>query len=55
VIRAIFNESPVFKDMFSVPQPADALEEGSSKAHPLKIDGVRKEDFKNFLRLFLPT
>jgi hypothetical protein len=55
VIRSIFNESPVFKDMFSVPQPADAPEEGSSEAHPLKLEGVRKEDFRNFLRLFLPT
>jgi hypothetical protein len=40
--------------MFNMPQPPDAPREGSSVEVPLKLDGVRKEDFKNFLRVFLP-
>jgi hypothetical protein len=50
----IFASSPVFMDMLVMPQPSGA-QEGSSPQYPLRLDGVDKEDFHNFLRLFLPV
>jgi hypothetical protein len=55
VIRGVFADSIVFQDMFSVPPPADVPVDGSSREHPLKLEGVTKADFKNFQGLFLPT
>jgi hypothetical protein len=55
VNQEIFSSSPVFADMFDMPQPPATPREGSSAETPLKLEGIRKEDFKNFLRLFFPV
>jgi hypothetical protein len=55
VNRSIFSDSPAFEGMFNMPQPTDAPREGSSFDCPLKLpEGVRQDDFRNFLRVFLP-
>lgn len=44
-------ESPVFKDMFSM--PADSLTDGCSDESPLILPGVRASDFRTFLKALL--
>jgi hypothetical protein len=46
----MFAQSPVFDDMFSVPQQPTLAREGFDAEHPLRLDGIGIQDFKNFLR-----
>lgn len=52
VPRRLFNESPIFEDMFAVAQNAPL--EGSSDTHPLRLDGVSAPDFKHLLQYLFP-
>jgi len=46
------NESKIFAELFSVAEGADS--EGSSECNPIRLQGVRSKDFKNFLKLLYP-
>jgi hypothetical protein len=54
VPRAIFADSPVFRDMFTMPQAEDTITDGDSDDHPLKLMSVRADDFKLFVRAVVP-
>jgi hypothetical protein len=54
VPRCVFDDSPIFSDMFSVPPTPGVPVDGAEKAHPLKLEGVKVVDFKSFLKVFLP-
>jgi hypothetical protein len=51
--KRIFNDSAVFSDMYDLPQDPCHPADGVDEAHPLKLDGTKKTDFENFLRLFI--
>lgn len=44
-------ESEVFRTMFELPQSPDCATDGSVDAHPIRLDDVRREDFKQLLRV----
>jgi hypothetical protein len=44
----------VFRDMFKLPKSADSAE-GTCKEHPVKLEGIRKSDFEQLLRVMFPT
>jgi hypothetical protein len=49
--------SPVFRDMFSVPQPEGSSEgdlEGSSDGHPIVLEGYKNVDFERLIALLYP-
>jgi hypothetical protein len=54
VPRSVFHDSHIFADMFSVPSPPNTPVDGSSAEHPLRLEGVTRDEIKVFLRLFLP-
>ena len=41
----------MFRDMFSLPVAGNA--DGSSDDNPIRLDGVRKEEFQRFLEVLL--
>jgi len=45
------RQSDVFRDMFQLPVPAGKLPDGSSDERPLLLEGIRKEDFQQILRI----
>jgi hypothetical protein len=53
VPSAIFDESEVFQDMFSVPQEV-LIRDGSSEEHPLVLEGYLASEFEQLLRVLLP-
>jgi hypothetical protein len=50
VPRRLFAKSPVFQDMLSLPQATSAIPEGMDDQHPLKLEGVKYNDYKLFVR-----
>jgi hypothetical protein len=46
--RAAFNGSPVFEQMFSLPQIG--VSDGSNKEHPLILNGLTVDGFRAFAR-----
>lgn len=56
VPRERFNESPVFRDMFSLPQgtPSGATPEGSLSCSPITLVDVERIDFESFLGFITP-
>ena len=44
------RESEVFRDMFDLPVPEDAESDGTSEAHPLRLDGIQLNTFRPFLK-----
>jgi len=46
------RDSAVFRDMFLLPTKKP---EGESKENPLRLDGVRQEDFRQLLRVMYPA
>lgn len=56
VPRHGFEEhSEVFRDMFSMPAVCDSEgEEGGSDENPIRIDGVDRQSFKDFLAVLYP-
>jgi len=49
------QQSEVFRDMFELPVSNNTLPDGSSDEQPLRLEGVRKVDFKELLRAMFPT
>ena len=41
--------------MFQLPVPAGTIPDGFSDKHPLLLEGVKKEDFHQLLRVMFPT
>ncbi|KDQ50885.1 hypothetical protein JAAARDRAFT_199588 [Jaapia argillacea MUCL 33604] len=52
--RYFENDSEIFRGMFSVPVPEGSPADGSSIDHPLRLEGVRKDDFRQLLRVMYP-
>ncbi|KAI6163367.1 hypothetical protein EDD17DRAFT_1812868, partial [Pisolithus thermaeus] len=49
-------QSPVFRNMFSMPPPPDVEVEGLSDEHPIVLpEPVKARDFKRLLKVLLPT
>ncbi|KAH7877256.1 uncharacterized protein C8R40DRAFT_1040680 [Lentinula edodes] len=48
------NESEIFRGMADVPLPSDGTAEGMSDDHPIRLEGVSKEDFRQLLRVLCP-
>ncbi|CAA7260395.1 unnamed protein product [Cyclocybe aegerita] len=47
----LVSESTVFETMFSLPQNQDEMVEGETDHHPIKLEGVKHDDFKHLLRV----
>jgi len=53
--RAPFERnSEVFQDMFGLPVPENTVTDGSSDENPLRLDGVKKADFRQLLKVMFP-
>jgi hypothetical protein len=52
--RAFLNDSAVFRDIFNLPNSADSAE-GTCREHPLKLEGIKKSDFEQLLRVMFPA
>ncbi|KAG6819859.1 hypothetical protein H0H93_007945 [Arthromyces matolae] len=48
------SNSLVFADMFMIPQGTAADVEGSSDNNPITLDQVKKDDFRNLMKVILP-
>jgi hypothetical protein len=48
--RALLLESPVFRQMFELPVADKTIADGSDDEHPLKLEGVKVEEFEFFVR-----
>ncbi|KAI6015576.1 hypothetical protein EDC04DRAFT_643609 [Pisolithus marmoratus] len=54
--RTLEAQSPVFRDMFSLPPPPDVEVEGSSDEYPIVLpEPVKADDFRRLLKVLLPT
>jgi hypothetical protein len=50
-------ESEIFSDMFQLPAPTDGTSpppDGLSDDRPLRLDGIKKSDFIQLLRVMFP-
>ena len=49
------SQSKIFRDMFSLPvtEITEFDTEGSSDNNPIRLDGIKKEEFKLFLEVLL--
>ncbi|OBZ75084.1 hypothetical protein A0H81_05026 [Grifola frondosa] len=54
VPRNVFEESEIFRTMFSLPVPDGGVADGSSDEHPLHLEGIACDDFRPFLRVLVP-
>ena len=55
VPRALFeNTSEVFRGMFKLPVPEGEAPDGYSDQQPLRLDGIKKEDFRLLLKVLMP-
>ncbi|GBE86157.1 hypothetical protein SCP_0900340 [Sparassis crispa] len=52
--RNLESDSEVFRDMFAMPVSGNATADGSDDEHPLRLEGVAKEDFAQLLRVIYP-
>ncbi|KZP28467.1 hypothetical protein FIBSPDRAFT_779866 [Athelia psychrophila] len=48
------RESEVFRGLFTLPPPPDAPMEGLSDRHPLLLEGIKEDDFRQLLRVMYP-
>ncbi|KAH8110455.1 hypothetical protein DFH11DRAFT_1619815 [Phellopilus nigrolimitatus] len=48
------RDSVVFRDLFALPPPPGQPVEGSSKEHPIRLEGASSVDFAKFLVLHYP-
>ncbi|EGN92770.1 hypothetical protein SERLA73DRAFT_190623 [Serpula lacrymans var. lacrymans S7.3] len=46
--------SKVFREMFQLPAPEGGVADGCDDDHPLHLEQIKKEDFKQFLRVLFP-
>ena len=52
--RYFEQESEVFRAMFQLPVGNGVVADGSSDEQPLRLEGVKKEDFRQLLRIMFP-
>jgi hypothetical protein len=55
VPKHVFDESPIFQDMFSVPPGASQSVDGLSDQQPLRLEGVSLIDFRCLLNYLYPV
>lgn len=48
------RQSDVFKGMFTCPSGSQVAPEGASDERPIHLEGVKKNDFRTFLRVLIP-
>jgi hypothetical protein len=48
------EESEVFREMYQLPIAENTTPDGCSDEQPLRLDGVKKEDFRQLLRVLIP-
>jgi hypothetical protein len=53
VPRRIFDESPVFRDMYMLPQGSEEVD-GSSDKRPLVLGGISATDFRHMVFYLFP-
>lgn len=49
------NDSEFFREMFELPPEKGKPVDGSSFDHPLRVEGVKKEDLTLLLRAMFPA
>lgn len=54
VLSSGFRKSQVFVDMFSLPVQERGGQEGTSDAAPIKLDGIKADDFRALLDVLYP-
>jgi hypothetical protein len=52
--RNFITESEVFETMFKLPQNPDVKADGLSNNQPLRLEGVKSDDFRQLLRVMYP-
>ena len=52
--RNFITESEVFETMFKLPQNPDVTVDGLSNDQPLRLEGVKSDDFRQLLRVMYP-
>lgn len=52
--RNFITESEVFETMFKLPQNPDVAADGLSNDQPLRLEGVKSDDFRQLLRVMYP-
>jgi len=53
--RNFITESEVFETMFKLPQNPDVIADGLSNNQPLRLEGVKSDDFRQLLRVMFPS
>jgi len=53
--RNFITESEVFETMFKLPQNPDIAPDGLSDDQPLRLEGVKKDGFRQLLRVMYPS
>jgi len=53
--RNFIKESEVFETMFKLPQSPDVVADGFSNDQPLRLEGVKSDDFRQLLRVMYPS
>ena len=52
--RNFITESEVFATMFKLPQNPDVVADGLSNDQPLRLEGIKSDDFRQLLRVMYP-
>ncbi|KAI5117707.1 hypothetical protein M0805_003196 [Coniferiporia weirii] len=52
--RPFEEQSDIFRSMFTLPPENNAQFDGMSDEKPLRLDGVKRDDFRAFLQVLLP-
>ena len=52
--RNFIAESEVFETMFKLPQNPDVVADGLSNDQPLRLEGIKSDDFRQLLRVMYP-
>lgn len=52
--RNFMTESEVFETMFKLPQTPDTAADGFSDDQPLRLEGIKSDDFRQLLRVMYP-
>jgi hypothetical protein len=52
--RHFEEESEVFRDLFQLPVAENTSPDGHSDEQPLRLEGIKKGDFEQLLRVLFP-
>jgi hypothetical protein len=52
---AINKDSEVFRDMRAIPSGPNTPKDGTNDNRPIRLDGIRKDDFRQLLRILYPS